>query len=83
MVVDRAVAAATCKGARATAYDGLAIGCRCAVLHGAEWLSVANAAEGFSALHDGTTVFLSVARQWLIAPDQPRAGDGRARARRP
>src|SRR6266567_430302 len=41
MVVDRAVVATACEGARATAHDTIAIGGRCSVLYGAEWLSVA------------------------------------------
>src|SRR5712691_9687974 len=83
MGCDSAVAAGAWDGTWPAAHDGLAIGGERAVLPGAERLSVAAAAEGLSALHDGATLFLSVARPRPVAADQPRAGDGGARAGRP
>src|ERR1700691_4502757 len=74
MGVNRAVAAIACKVARPATHHAAAVGGECAVLHGAERLSVADAAEGLSALHDGAAVFLSVAKSGLFAPIHPGVG---------
>src|SRR5215831_18670870 len=66
---------------RAAAHDDPACRGGCAVLYRADRLPVADAAEGFSALHDGATLLLSLARLWLVADHQPRARHAGARKR--
>ena len=49
------------------------------LLHRPELLSVADAAQGVPAVHDGAVLFLSLARRWNVVEHQPRAGDASAR----
>jgi len=47
------------------------VGRRRLAVHSDHWLPMADAAEGLSALFDGTAVLLSMARRWIMGPDQP------------
>ncbi len=58
--------------------DGVARGCGCDPVHGADGLSVADAAEGLSAAQHGSGIFLRVARGWDVARDQSAPAHGAA-----
>src|ERR1700709_2680050 len=78
MEIDRAVDACAI-AARSSPRNQPARDHECNPLHWSQRLPMASAAEGLSAILDGSVLFLQVARFWLVAHDQ-RCG-GRANAR--